>query len=92
MTEKISYIDQQEKEIIESYQRGEYIKTPETDALKATVQEAARQYLKKDARVNIRLSGSDLTMLRRKAAIEGIPYQTLIASILHKYVSGHTNP
>src|SRR6516162_7033004 len=50
--------------------------------------EAARRYLRKDARVNIRLSSADLEMLKRRAAEEGPPYQSLIASILHKYVSG----
>lgn len=49
--------------------------------------EAARRYLRKDARVNIRISTADLDMLKRRAAEEGLPYQTLIASVLHKYVS-----
>ena len=49
--------------------------------------EAARRYLRKDARINIRLSTADLDMLKQRAAEEGLPYQSLIASILHKYVS-----
>jgi len=44
--------------------------------------------MQKDARVNIRLSTADLEMLKRRAAEEGLPYQSLIASVLHKYVSG----
>lgn len=50
--------------------------------------EAATNYLKKDARINIRLSGPDLKLLKRRAAEEGMPYQTLIASVLHKFVTG----
>ena len=49
---------------------------------------AARNYFKKEARINIRLSNPDLRMLKIKAAEEGMPYQTLIASLLHKYVTG----
>jgi len=61
---------------------------PEQSAKQAAVQ-AAKRYLRKDARVNIRLSTADLEMLKRRAAEEGLPYQTLIASVLHKYVSGN---
>jgi predicted DNA binding CopG/RHH family protein len=57
---------------------------------KQTAVQAARRYLRKDARVNIRLSSADLEMLKRRAAEEGLPYQSLIASILHKYVSNST--
>jgi predicted DNA binding CopG/RHH family protein len=51
--------------------------------------EAAANYLKKDTKINIRLSHYDIEGLRRIAVREGLPYQTLIASILHKYVSSH---
>ncbi len=50
--------------------------------------EAAGNYLKKNARINIRLSEPDLNLLKRKAVEEGMPYQTLIASVLHKFVTG----
>ena len=55
---------------------------------KAQAVQAARRYMRKDARINIRLSSADLEMLKRRAAEEGLAYQSLIASILHKYVSG----
>ncbi|ACJ19319.1 hypothetical protein CbuK_2134 [Coxiella burnetii CbuK_Q154] len=45
--------------------------------------------MQKDARINIRISSTDLEQIKQKAAYEGIPYQTLIASILHKYAAGH---
>lgn len=51
--------------------------------------EAAANYLRKDTKINIRLSHHDVEGLRRLAVREGLPYQTLIASILHKYVSRH---
>jgi predicted DNA binding CopG/RHH family protein len=46
--------------------------------------------MRKDARVNIRLSTADLEMLKRRAAEKGLPYRSLFASVLDKYVSGST--
>ena len=53
---------------------------------------AARETLQKDKRINIRMSGRDLLSLKRKANRFGMPYQTLISSILHQYVSGDLKP
>jgi len=50
---------------------------------------AASNYIQKDVRINIHISSSDLKRIKQKAAYEGLPYQTLIASILHKYSTGH---
>lgn len=49
---------------------------------------AAENYLTKNARINIRLSKSDLTLLKRIAAEQGLPYQTLISSVLHRFITG----
>ena len=54
-------------------------------------QHAASEYLKKDTRVNIRISSTDLARLKQKAAYKGLPYQTFIASVLHEYAAGHFN-
>jgi predicted DNA binding CopG/RHH family protein len=59
---------------------------------KSTLIDAARETLQKDKRINIRMSGRDLLSLKRKANRFGIPYQTLISSILHQYVSGDLKP
>ena len=61
------------------------ILTPER---KGHLQTSAQHTAKKDKRINIRISNRDLTAIQSRASIEGIPYQTLVASILHKYVSG----
>ncbi len=53
----------------------------------ALAREAAGNHLRKEAKINIRLTRFDVEGLRRIAAREGLPYQTLIASILHKYVA-----
>lgn len=88
MTDNKQFYDEEEREFVEAYKRGDYVLSENQEALKAQAEEAARNYLKKDARINIRLSTADLMMLKRRAAEEGMPYQTLVASILHKYVSG----
>jgi predicted DNA binding CopG/RHH family protein len=55
----------------------------------AFAKEASANYLRKDTKINIRLSHYDVEGLRRLAAREGLPYQTFIASILHKYIAHH---
>lgn len=80
-------LDAEERELLESFNKGEWktVDLPEKELMLA--KKAAKNYIKKDSRINIRLSSTDLTRLKRLAAREGLPYQTLIASILHKYVA-----
>jgi predicted DNA binding CopG/RHH family protein len=82
------FLDDEEGDLITAYESGEFRPVEGQQKAKQTAVEAARRYLRKDARVNIRLSTADLQMLKRRAAEEGLPYQTLISSVLHKYVSG----
>ena len=81
--------DEEEKDILESYERGEWrpIKNPKVEMKK--LREYARNTLQKDKRINIRMSSKDLDQVQVIAAQEGIPYQTMISSIIHKYVSGY---
>jgi predicted DNA binding CopG/RHH family protein len=80
-------IDAFEKEIIGAYESGVLRSTmPSKSELKA-LREAARATSIKDRRVNIRLSSPDLRDLRARALEEGVPYQTLIASVLHKFIA-----
>ncbi|HEX5641471.1 MAG TPA: hypothetical protein VFZ86_03920 [Thermoleophilia bacterium] len=80
-------LDAYEAEILEAYEKGELGSVATRDEL-ARIREAARATAAKDRRVNIRLTSGDLADIQAKALEEGIPYQTLIASVLHKYVSG----
>lgn len=84
---KKTFLDKDEKKIIADYDRGAFKPVTNQDAARKEAMEAARRYMRKDARINIRLSTVDLEMLKRRAAEEGLAYQSLIASILHKYVS-----
>lgn len=81
--------DEEEKDILESYERGEWkpVKKPKAEMKK--LREYARNTLQKDKRINIRMSSKDLDQVQVIAAQEGIPYQTMISSIIHKYVSGY---
>lgn len=79
--------DQDEETLVAEYERGAFRPVKNQNRARKEAMEAARRYTRKDARVNIRLSTADLDMLKRRAAEEGLPYQNLIASILHKYVS-----
>ena len=82
-------LDKEEQEMLDSFERGEWTTVKNLEEEKAFAKEAASNYLKKDARVNIRISSNDLEQIKQKAAYEGLPYQTLIASLLHKYAAGH---
>jgi predicted DNA binding CopG/RHH family protein len=80
-------IDDYESEVLTAYEKGR-LKSVATKAELAKFKAAARATAIKDRRVNIRLSSGDLSDIQVKALEEGVPYQTLIASVLHKYVTG----
>lgn len=79
--------DPYELEVLEAYEKGK-LKSLATKAELARMKAAARATAVKDRRVNIRLSAGDLQDIQTRALEEGMPYQTLIASVLHKYVTG----
>ena len=80
--------DKEEQEILEAFDAGGLRRASDFEERKVRHQQYAEAMFRKDARINIRLSSKDLRGLQKKALSEGIPYQTLIASILHKYVEG----
>ena len=80
-------IDEYEREVLAAYEKKQ-LKSVATKAELARFKAAARATAIKDRRVNIRLSSGDLSDIQVKALEEGVPYQTLIASVLHKYVTG----
>lgn len=86
---KKTELDEEEKKLLASYDSGELnsVKNPEQEIKKLA--RYAKRTLQKDKRINIRMSSKDLEQVQVIAAQEGIPYQTLISSIIHKYVSGY---
>ncbi|MDA8083110.1 MAG: hypothetical protein M0024_05585 [Nitrospiraceae bacterium] len=77
-----------EQEILDSYERGEWVPVKNLSARKTELRRYARNTLKKDKRLNIRISERDLDELQKKAVIEGLPYQTYVSSIIHKFING----
>ncbi len=81
-------LDREEKRILSAFESGKLKSTVTSEASLRRYREYARATLRKNKRVNIRLSTPDLSEIQARAAEEGIPYQTLIASVLHKFVAG----
>ena len=81
-------LTKEEQEILESVERGEWKHVPKVEEEAVRYQTAAKATLRKDKRVNIRMTERDLVHLQKTAVHEGLPYQTLISSILHKYING----
>lgn len=81
-------LSKEEKDLLESVERGEWKSVPNLEAEKKKAVLIARETLRKNKRVNIRISQNDLDCLQRRACEEGIPYQTLMSSVLHKFAHG----
>ena len=81
-------LDNEEKEILNDYENGDYVEIPNMgEEIKKHTEYAKATFLK-NKRINIRISQKDLESIQRRALEEGIPYQTLIASLIHRYISG----
>ncbi|MCK5878009.1 MAG: hypothetical protein KAG43_10260 [Candidatus Marithrix sp.] len=78
-------LDSEELEILEAYESRKLNGSPLSDSMVLT----AKKTMKKNKNINIRISENNLEAIKLRAAREGIPYQTLIGSILHKYVAGY---
>ncbi len=81
-------LDPEERELLESFERGEWKPIPHQANELARYRQSAKDTFRKDKRVSVRLSSRDLATIQKRALAEGIPYQTLIASVLHKYADG----
>lgn len=82
-------LTEEERALLESVERGEWRRVRGLSMEKRRYETIARATLRKDRRVNIRMTERDLVRFKKKAAEEGLPYQTLISSVLHKYIAGH---
>ncbi len=85
-------LDREELALLRDFERGELVGIANFESDKRRLQSKAREFLKKDRRINIRISSRDLACLQKQAAKEGMPYQTLISSTLHKFVNGKLKP
>lgn len=80
-------LEVEEQELLDAYEAGEFESDLDADR-RDYLATAAEETFKKDKRINIRISSRDLEALQRRALEEGLPYQSLVSSVLHKYVSG----
>jgi predicted DNA binding CopG/RHH family protein len=81
-------IDNSDTEILESVENGEWTSIPNADDMKKHLMQVAAETAIADYRINISVLQRDVEVLKTKALEEGIPYQMLVTSILHKYVTG----
>ena len=81
-------LTKEEKDILDSVEGGEWKRIPNYKQEAERYKAAAQATLRKDKRVNIRMTERDLVHFQRTALHEGLPYQTFISSILHKYING----
>lgn len=82
-------LNKEEKEILKAYEKGDFSSVPNAEKEIKKYREYAEATLQKNKRINIRISERDLIHIQRKAVEEGLPYQTFISSILHKFITGH---
>ena len=85
---KKKYLDKEEQKLMESLERDNWKPTKNLEGWKTLLSKTATNTLTKDQRMNIRLTKNDLDGIKLKAVEEGIPYQTLVTSIIHKYLTG----
>ena len=81
-------LTKEEREIVRAFERDELRSPRNKSVMMKKHREYAAATFRKDQRVNVRITSRDLDALRKRALSEGMPYQTLAASVLHKYVSG----
>ncbi len=81
-------LSKEEKELLKSVEDGEWETISDFKSEQKCYQAIAKNSLKKNERINIRLATKDLMGIQKKAMREGLPYQTLISSVLHRYVTG----
>ena len=81
-------LDEEEQQLAKELAAGEWTSDPENANQKVHLEKVARNTLAKSERISIRLTKGDLDALKQRAAREGLPYQTLMSSVLHKYVTG----
>ena len=80
-------LDEEEKQILEDFEKGEFRSIKDFPKMKKFYEKVARNTLKKNKNINLRVTEKTYNGLKAKAIEEGIPYQTLAASVLHKYVN-----
>jgi predicted DNA binding CopG/RHH family protein len=85
---KTTLTRKEEQDLMASVERGEWKSSRDREKNLLRFREVARETLRKDARINIRMTKRDFFHLKSRAVKEGMPYQTLVSSVIHKYLTG----
>ena len=88
MTDSRSALSKEEKELVAAFDHDELVLQDPTSALLASFANAAENTFRQECRIDIRLSEHDLAGIQRKAAEQGIPFQSLISGLIHQFVEG----
>ncbi len=80
--------DEEEQGILQALEVGDLTSSPDAETEIALAKQAARETLSKSKSITLRLNMADLAAIKRKAQESGIPYQTLISSVVHQYATG----
>jgi predicted DNA binding CopG/RHH family protein len=83
-------LEPEENDLLSSFEKGQWKTVKDVEKEKERAHKMAERTMRKDVRINIRLSSVDVLNIKYIAAYEGVPYQTLISSVLHKYAAGHS--
>ena len=81
-------LDKEEQKLLKAFERGEFVSVNNIDKRRKEISQAAKNTLTKNKRINIRMREKDLLFIKKKAEKHGLPYQTLINTILRHYASG----
>lgn len=81
-------LSSEEQEILDRFQRGELRSVAGAERERKAARQAARNTFNKTRRVNLRVTERDFELAHSRAREEGLPYQTLLSSVIHKYLAG----
>jgi len=82
------YLDDEEKELIETFNNSNTIKRIPSKEEQEDLKKSAKRFLSKETKMNIRIDPVELNLIKEKAKDEGLKYQTYVKSIIHKYITG----
>lgn len=84
----MSELDREEREILDAFESGQLVRSGDLDQIRKEAQIAAGNTLRKTKRINLRISERDVELARTRALEEGLPYQTMLSSVIHKFLAG----
>ena len=81
-------LDREEREVLDAFENERLVRSGNFDQIRKEAQSAASNTLRKTKRINLRISERDLDLARIRALEEGLPYQTMLSSVIHKFLAG----